>query len=95
MILGQIGGLSNDICIWYLLRRIEINLTAPPKPSPNALLASDSIIRIDSILIPIMLGGKDSPWFMELIYSQFIVQFNWGLGNAFGFVLLNFSFFIV
>ena len=42
-----------------------------------------------------MLGGKDSLWFTEMIYNQFIVRFNWELGAAFGFMLLILSSVIV
>ena len=53
------------------------------------------MLTLGNYLTPIMLGGKDSLWFTELIYSQFIVRFNWELGAAFGFMLLFLSSFIV
>jgi spermidine/putrescine transport system permease protein len=53
------------------------------------------MLSLGNYLTPIMLGGKDSLWFTELIYSQFIVRFNWELGAAFGFMLLILSSFIV
>jgi len=53
------------------------------------------MLSLGNYLTPIMLGGKDSLWFTELIYSQFIVRFNWELGAAFGFLLLALSSFIV
>jgi spermidine/putrescine transport system permease protein len=53
------------------------------------------MLTLGNYLTPTMLGGKDSLWFTELIYSQFIVRFNWELGAAFGFVLLFLSSFIV
>ncbi len=53
------------------------------------------MLSLGNYLTPIMLGGKDSLWFTELIYSQFIVRFNWELGAAFGFLLLFLSSFIV
>ncbi|WP_421857443.1 ABC transporter permease [Oricola sp.] len=49
------------------------------------------MLTLGNYLTPIMLGGKDSLWFTELIYSQFIVRFNWELGAAFGFMLLFLS----
>ncbi|WP_193143028.1 MULTISPECIES: ABC transporter permease [unclassified Meridianimarinicoccus] len=49
------------------------------------------MLSLGNYLTPIMLGGKDSLWFTELIYSQFIVRFNWELGAAFGFLLLGLS----
>ena len=53
------------------------------------------MLSLGNYLTPTMLGGKDSLWFTELIYSQFIVRFNWELGAAFGFLLLVLSSVIV
>ncbi len=64
---------------------------------PHAMpgIVSGSIVvfmlSLGNYLTPILLGGKDSLWFTELIYSQFIVRFNWELGAAFGFMLLVLS----
>lgn len=44
-----------------------------------------------SYLTPILLGGKNSSWFTEQIYDQFITRFNWESGAAFGFLLLAFT----
>jgi spermidine/putrescine transport system permease protein len=57
--------------------------------------AMPGMLSLGNYLTPIMLGGKDSLWFTELIYSQFIVRFNWELGAAFGFMLLILSSVIV
>ncbi len=68
---------------------------------PHAMpgIVSGSIVvfmlSLGNYLTPTMLGGKDSLWFTELIYSHFIVRFNWELGAAFGFMLLFLSSFIV
>ncbi|RME13945.1 MAG: ABC transporter permease [Alphaproteobacteria bacterium] len=68
---------------------------------PHAMpgIVSGSIVvfmlSLGNYLTPTMLGGKDSLWFTELIYSQFIVRFNWELGAAFGFLLLALSSLIV
>ncbi|MCV6825344.1 MULTISPECIES: ABC transporter permease [Halocynthiibacter] len=68
---------------------------------PHAMpgIVSGSIVvfmlSLGNYLTPIMLGGKDSLWFTEMIYSQFIVRFNWELGAAFGFLLLGLSSLIV
>lgn len=68
---------------------------------PHALpgIVSGSIVvfmlSLGNYLTPIMLGGKDSLWFTEMIYNQFIVRFNWELGAAFGFLLLGLSSLIV
>ncbi len=53
------------------------------------------MLSLGNYLTPTMLGGKDSLWFTQLIYSQFIVRFNWELGAAFGFCLLGASSLIV
>ncbi len=44
-----------------------------------------------SYLTPILLGGKNSSWFTEQIYNQFISRFNWEGGAAFGVLLLLFT----
>ncbi|MEO9651393.1 MAG: ABC transporter permease [Roseobacter sp.] len=53
------------------------------------------MLSLGNYLTPIMLGGKESLWFTELVYSQFIVRFNWELGAAFAFLLLFLSSVIV
>ncbi len=53
------------------------------------------MLSLGNYLTPTMLGGKDSLWFTEMIYNQFIVRFNWELGAAFGFMLLLLSSLIV
>jgi spermidine/putrescine transport system permease protein len=40
-----------------------------------------------SLLTPILLGGKNSLWFMSMIYNQFITRFDWELDSALGFLL--------
>lgn len=49
------------------------------------------MLSLGNYLTPAMLGGKDSLWFTQMIYNQFIVRFNWELGAAFGFMLLLLS----
>ena len=46
------------------------------------------MLSLGNYLTPILLGGKDSLWFTEQIYAQFITRFNWEQGSAFGFLLL-------
>jgi len=53
------------------------------------------MLSLGNYLTPILLGGKDSLWFTEQIYSQFITRFNWEQGSAFGFLLLILSSLIV
>ena len=68
---------------------------------PHAMpgIASGCIIvfmlSLGNYLTPILLGGKNSLWFTEQIYAQFITRFNWEQGSAFGFLLLILSSLIV
>ena len=75
-----------------VLREIVIPHAAPGIVSGSIVVF---MLSLGNYLTPIMLGGKDSLWFTELIYSQFIVRFNWELGAAFGFMLLILSSLIV
>ena len=49
------------------------------------------MLTLGSYLTPMLLGGKNSQWFTEQIYTQFITRFNWEQGAAFGFLLLALS----
>ncbi|SNS26782.1 ABC transporter permease [Tropicimonas sediminicola] len=53
------------------------------------------MLTAGSYLTPILLGGKNSSWFTEQIYDQFITRFNWESGAAFGILLLAFTSFVV
>lgn len=53
------------------------------------------MLTLGNYLTPVLLGGKNSLWFTEMIYTQFITRFNWELGAAFGFLLLALSSLIV
>lgn len=53
------------------------------------------MLTAGSYLTPILLGGKNSSWFTEQIYDQFITRFNWESGAAFGFLLLAFTSLVV
>jgi len=75
-----------------VMREIVIPHAAPGIVSGSIVVF---MLSLGNYLTPTMLGGKDSLWFTELIYSQFIVRFNWELGAAFGFMLLLLSSLIV
>ncbi|MBU3258745.1 ABC transporter permease [Roseovarius sp. PS-C2] len=75
-----------------ILREIVIPHAMPGIVSGSIVVF---MLSLGNYLTPIMLGGKDSLWFTELIYSQFIVRFNWELGAVFGFMLLILSSVIV
>ena len=53
------------------------------------------MLTLGNYLTPTLLGGKNSLWFTETIYTQFITRFNWEQGAAFGFLLLGLSIAIV
>mgnify|MGYP002064602050 CR=1 FL=1 len=64
---------------------------------PHAMpgIVSGSIVvfmlTLGNYLTPNLMGGKNSLWFTEQIYNQFIASFNWNQGSAFGFLLLFLS----
>lgn len=49
------------------------------------------MLAAGSYLTPILLGGKNSSWFTEQIYNQFITRYNWEAGATFGVLLLGFT----
>lgn len=49
------------------------------------------MLTAGSYLTPILLGGKNSMWFTEQIYAQFITRYNWEYGATFGVLLLGFT----
>jgi spermidine/putrescine transport system permease protein len=49
------------------------------------------MLVLGNYLTPNLMGGKNSLWFTEQIYNQFIASFNWNQGAAFGFLLLALS----
>lgn len=75
-----------------VLRRIII-----PYAMPGIVAGCIVVFMLSagSYLTPILLGGKNSSWFTEQIYDQFITRYNWESGAAFGFILLLFTSFVV
>lgn len=53
------------------------------------------MLALGNYLTPNLMGGKNSLWFTEQIYNQFIASFNWNQGAAFGFLLLVLSSMII
>ena len=53
------------------------------------------MLTLGNYLTPNLMGGKNSLWFTEQIYNQFIASFNWNQGSAFGFLLLFLSSIVV
>jgi len=73
---------------WSILRQIII-----PHAAPGIVAGSIVVfmLTLGNYLTPTLLGGKNSLWFTEQIYTQFITRFNWEQGAAFGFLLLILS----
>jgi len=53
------------------------------------------MLTAGSYLTPILLGGKNSMWFTEQIYDQFVTRYNWESGATFGVLLLVFTSLVV
>jgi len=75
-----------------VLRRIIIPYTMPGIVAGCIVVF---MLSAGSYLTPILLGGKNSSWFTEQIYDQFISRYNWESGAAFGFILLLFTSIVV
>ena len=79
----DLGGNGLDI-----LRRIIIPHAAPGITAGCIVVF---MLTLGNYLTPTLLGGKNSLWFTEQIYTQFITRYNWEQGAAFGFLLLVLS----
>ena len=73
---------------WSILRQIVIPHAAPGIVAGCIVVF---MLTLGNYLTPTLLGGKNSQWFTEQIYTQFITRFNWEQGAAFGFLLLGLS----
>ena len=73
---------------WSSLRQIVIPHAAPGIAAGSIVVF---MLTLGNYLTPTLLGGKNSLWFTEQIYAQFITRFNWEQGAAFGFLLLMLS----
>ncbi|WP_174873989.1 ABC transporter permease [Vogesella oryzae] len=79
----DLGGNRLDI-----LRRIVVPHAAPGIAAGCIMVF---MLTLGNYLTPVILGGKNSMWFTEQIYTQFITRFNWEQGSAFAFLLLGLS----
>jgi len=79
----NLGGSSASI-----LRDIVVPHAAPGIAAGSIIVF---MLTLGNYLTPTLLGGKNSLWFTEQIYAQFITRFNWEQGAAFGFLLLALS----
>jgi len=78
--------------MWTILFKIII-----PHATPGIVSGSIVVfmLTLGDYLTPNLMGGKNSLWFTEQIYNQFIASFNWNQGSAFGFLLLALSSLVV
>jgi spermidine/putrescine transport system permease protein len=72
--------------------RIIIPYAAPGITSGSIVVF---MLALGNYLTPTLMGGKNSLWFTEQIYNEFIASFNWNQGAAFGFLLLILSSIII
>jgi spermidine/putrescine transport system permease protein len=80
---------ASKLCIW---RSIIIPHCKPGITSGSIVVF---MLVLGNYLTPNLMGGKNSLWFTEQIYNQFISSFNWNQGAAFGFLLLALSSLII
>jgi spermidine/putrescine transport system permease protein len=78
--------------MWSILRKIIIPHCIPGIMSGAIVVF---MLTLGNYLTPNLMGGKNSLWFTEQIYNQFIASFNWNMGAAFGFLLLLLSSMII
>ncbi len=71
-----------------IFTRIVIPYAAPGITSGSIVVF---MLALGNYLTPKLMGGKNSLWFTEQIYNEFIASFNWNQGAAFGFLLLLLS----
>jgi spermidine/putrescine transport system permease protein len=73
---------------WSTMREVII-----PHAAPGIMVGSIMVfmLNLGNYVTVTLLGGKNSLWFTESIYNQFIVRFNQNQGAAFGVILLTFS----
>lgn len=74
--------------MWSILFKIIIPHATPGIVSGSIIVF---MLTLGNYLTPNLMGGKNSLWFTEQIYNQFIASFNWNQGAAFGFLLLFLS----
>jgi spermidine/putrescine transport system permease protein len=73
---------------WSILRQIIVPHAAPGIAAGCIVVF---MLSLGNYLTPTLLGGKNSQWFTEQIYSAFISRFDWEQGAAYGFLLLILS----
>jgi spermidine/putrescine transport system permease protein len=86
------AGLDLGASKFVIFFKIIIPYAAPGIVSGSIVVF---MLTLGNYLTPNLMGGKNSLWFTEQIYNQFIASFNWNQGAAFGFLLLILSSFII
>ncbi len=76
---------AGRLCTWWTI------IIPHCKPGITSGSIVVFMLVLGNYLTPNLLGGKNSLWFTEQIYNQFIASFNWNQGAAFGFLLLALS----
>ncbi len=74
--------------MWNILFKIIVPHAIPGIVSGSIVVF---MLTLGNYLTPNLMGGKNSLWFTEQIYNEFIASFNWNQGSAFGFLLLVLS----
>lgn len=74
--------------LWSIWFKIIIPHAKPGIVSGSIIVF---MLTLGDYLTPNLMGGKNSLWFTEQIYNEFISSFNWNQGSAFGFLLLFLS----
>jgi spermidine/putrescine transport system permease protein len=100
-LIAVLGSLDNSLIeaahdlgasMWSIVFKIIIPHAAPGIVSGSIVVF---MLTLGNYLTPNLMGGKNSLWFTEQIYNQFIASFNWNQGSAFGFLLLFLSSLVV
>jgi spermidine/putrescine transport system permease protein len=71
-----------------VFRRIVVPFAMPGIVAGSIIVF---MLTAGSYLTPVLLGGKNSVWFTQQIYAQFILRYNWEYGSTFGVLLLAFT----
>ncbi len=77
---------------WHAVKEVIVPYAMPGIVSGCIVVF---MLTLGNYLTPTLLGGKDSLWFTDQIFTQFITRFNWEQGAAFGVLLLILSSLIV
>ncbi|GAB7081594.1 ABC transporter permease [Megalodesulfovibrio paquesii] len=83
----DLGGSKRDIWLKIIIPHCKPGITS------GCIVVF--MLTLGNYLTPNLMGGKNSLWFTEQIYNQFIASFNWNQGAAFGFLLLLLSSLII